>query len=273
MDDLLFHNYTTGIGYGDIYMENEKYVYQRNIRIIQKFYNSDYCRELKEKNLIRAIINAIYIDPDNSDEHMYKDLSEKLKLIHKDGKCELYDNMGIKLSADAVCGWKQLYDLKEGNKEWLKDYEEMRRCTAAYLVWPQHKNPTINTLRYSVFKDRVDYTLFDISKFFDCKKKFDENKNQKQFEDNVKKTCKLHKAYLNSKGKTYDWLMTFDGFKDFINTMCLKRFVNSSTYNVLDLGADNTEKYITDYSESYRFNDKYLKHIKRIIKHSNDSKE
>ena len=43
-------------------MENEKYVYQRNIRIIQNFYNSDYYRDLKEKRLIKKIINAIYRD-------------------------------------------------------------------------------------------------------------------------------------------------------------------------------------------------------------------
>lgn len=89
----------------------------------------------------------------------------------------------------------------------------------------------------------------------------------------MKKICKLHKAYLNPNGKTYDWLMTFNGFKDFINTMCLKRFVNTVTYNVINLEEDNNENYITDYSKSYSFNDKYLEHLKKIIKDNNDSEE
>lgn len=240
-------------------MENKEYVYQRNIRIIQNFYNSDYCRDLKEKRLIKNIINAIYIDPDNGDEHLYKDLSEKLKLIHKDGKCELYNDVGIKLSADAVCGWKQLYKLRKENKKWLDDYKEMRRFTAAYLVWPRHNNPTINTLRYSVFKDRVDYTLFDISKFFDCKEKFDKNKNQEQFENSVN-ICKLRNAYLNKLG-TYNWLMTFDGFEDFIDKMCLIRFVNSE-YKVIDLEYNSV---IYEYRNSYSFTETYLENLKNII--------
>ncbi|AHF08643.1 hypothetical protein [Desulfitobacterium metallireducens] len=248
-------------------MENEKYVYQRNIKVIENFYNSDYYRDLKEKSLIKAIINAIYIDPDNRDEHVYKDLSERLKLKHKDGKFELYNNVGIKLSADAVCGWKQLYDLRKGSKEWLHDYEEMRTCTAAYLVWPRHNKPTINTLRYSIFRDRVDYTLFDISKFFGCKKIFDGNKNQEQFEDNVKDNCKLNEAYLNKLG-TYNWLMTFNGFEDFIEKMCLIRFVNSK-YKVLNL---EDHSVISEYNSFYSFNETYLKNLKNIIMNNNDSK-
>lgn len=241
-------------------MENEKYVYQRNIRIIQNFYNSDYYRDLKEKSLIKKIINAIYRDPDIEDNQLYKDLAKKLKLTHKDGKCELYNYEGIRLSSDSVCGWKQLYKLREENEEWLKDYEEITAYTSAYLVWPRHKNPTINTLRYSIFDDRVDYTLFDISKFFDCKKQFGKNKNQEQFENSVNENCKLNKAYLSTLG-TYNWLMAFDSFEDFIEKMCLKRFVNSE-YKVLNL-----EDYsVISECRSSKFNEKYLKNLKNIIK-------
>ena len=261
VDVFLFYYYTKGIRYGDVLMENEKYVYQRNIRVIENFYNSDYYRDLQEKSLIKKIIDAIYIDPDIGDKHLYKDLAEKLKMTHEDGKCELYGYLGIKLSADAVCGWKQLYKLREGSEEWLQDYEEMRKYTAAYLVWPRHTNPTINTLRYSVFNDRVDYTLFDISKFFDYKKNFDKNKNQEQFEYNVNNNCKLKDVYLN-KLETYNWLMSFDGFKDFIDKMCLNRFVNLE-YKVLNI-EDNS--VISKDSGSYSFNEAYLKNLKNIIK-------
>lgn len=104
-------------------------------------------------------------------------------------------------------------------------------------------------------------------------KKYDENKNEKLFESNVRNTCKLHKAYLNPKGNTCAWLMTFHGFKEFIDKMHLNGFVNMPTYNVLNLKENNNNNEITDYSESYCFNDKYLEHLKRIIKHNNDIKE
>lgn len=252
--------------------DNKDYV-QRNIKMINDFYNSDYYHSLEvagEKKLIKVIIDAIYIDPDRYDMHIYENLSEKLNLTVD--KCQLYKNKEIILSADAVCGWKQLYDIWNGNVKWVDDYEKIRTCTAAYLVWPRHKTPTINTLRYSIFSDRVDCTLFDISKFYDCKKNFSEKENQKKFKDNVKETCKLYKAYLNPNGTTYDWLMTFDGFKDFIDKMHLERFVDISTYNVLNI-EDNNGSYITDKNEIYSFNDIYLQQLKKIIKYNNDSKK
>lgn len=152
-------------------MKDDKDYVQRNIKKINDFYDSDYYSGLEtagEKSLIKTIIDVIYVDPDSCDIHVYENLSQKLNLIV--GKCKLYKDEEIKLSADAVYGWKQLYDLWNGDVNWLDDYEKIRICTSAYLVWPQHKIPTINTLRYSVFNDRVDYTLFDISKFLIVKK-------------------------------------------------------------------------------------------------------
>lgn len=254
-------------------MESEKYVYKRNIRVIKEFYNSDYYKTLKEEALKKAIINAIYIDPDSSDKQLYKDLSEKLDMKYSNSKFELLNkelcnNNEIKLAADAVCGWKQLYDLREGKIEWLNDYGDMRECTSAYLVWPRHNTPTINTLRYSVFRDRVDYTLYDISKFFYYKEIFAENNDKDIFEENVKCNCRLHKAYLNNYG-TYGWLMSFKGFKEFIDKMKLGMFVNSN-YEVFNLEEDNNS-VILDYSSVYSFNETYLKNIKSKVKYSVNS--
>ena len=265
-------------------MGNEEYVYQRNIRIIEDFYNRDYYKTLKEaeeNDLIKAIINAIYIDPDIHDKQLYVDLVQKLVNSEKpeervkkiNGGYILYYKIKdtiFSLSSDAVCGWKELYKLREGNEEWLHDYEEMRKCNAAYLVWPRHKRPTINTLRYSVFRDRVDYTLFDISRFFECKEKY---KDSSQFKIIVKDQCRLHNAYLNPNGNTYDWLMSFIDFKDFINKMCLNKFikenVNTSSYEVLNLDFEN-DSVISDLdsiSLNY-FNENYLKNLKNKITNS-----
>ena len=245
-------------------MKNEEYVYQKNIKVIKEFYNSDYYKTLKGKTLQKNIISEIYIDPDNSDELLYKDLSEKLGLKYVYGNLELYDNE-IRLAADAVCGWKQLYDLKDGNIEWLNYYEEMRKCTSAYLVWPRHKSPTINTLRYAVFRDRVDYTLYDISKFFYYKGIFDEDNNEETFEKNVKNNCSLYKAYFN-KG-THEWLLSFDGFKEFIDKMKLEMFVNFE-YKVFDLDKDDNS-IISNYCSVYSFNEKYLSNLKSKISTEN----
>lgn len=240
-------------------MESEKYIYQRNIRLIKEFYNSDYYKTLEE-TLRKNLINVIYMDPDYCDKLLYKNLSEKLQLEHVDGRCKLYNDNQIGLSSDAVCGWKQLYNLREGKIEWLKDYEEMISCTNAYLIWPCHKAPTINTLRYAIFKDRVDYTLYDISKFFYYKKFFHENYNKEKFEENVVKNCKLYKAYLNNNG-TYNWLMSFEGFEEFIDKMCLGIFVNSE-YEVINIEYNNV---IVNYNGSYSFNETYLKNLKIVI--------
>lgn len=132
----------------------------------------------------KACINVIYDDPDISDKKLYVDLAKKLKVFGISERPEnqvkkIYgaytlsytiEGKTINISSDAVCGWKQLYILRKGDISWLDDYKEMREYTAAYLIWPKHNVPTINTLRFTVFKDRVDSTLFDVKRFFDCKK-------------------------------------------------------------------------------------------------------
>lgn len=245
---------------------------QKNIRMINDFYNSDYYDSLVaagEKYLIKDIIESIYIDPDSYDMDVCERLSQKLNSNYKciRGKYILYKDEKINLSADAVCGWKQLYNLRNGDAIWLDDYEKIRTCIAAYLVWPQHTIPTINTLRYSVYNDRVDYTLFDISNFFDCKKNA-KKENQEQFVNNVKAVCKLHKAYLNPNGKTYEWLMTFNEFGDFVKEMQLTRFVNQEN-KVLNV-ENNSVILKAEEGLCYSFNETYLENLKKII--NNDIK-
>ena len=262
-------------------MGNEEYVYQRNIRVIEKFYNSDYYKTLKEageKDLVKAIISAIYIDHDIHDKQLYVDLAQKLVVSERPEERIKKINGGytlsyktkdsiFSLSSDAVCGWKQLYKLREGDIRWLDDYKAMRKYTAAYFVWPKHKIETINTIRYKIFKDRVDYTLFDISKFFACKEKY---KDSSQLKEMVKGQCKLHSAYLNELG-TFNWLMSFTDFKDFINKMCLNKFikenVNTSSYEVFNLDFENDNVILDDISLNY-FNENYLENLKNKITNS-----
>lgn len=58
---------------------------------------------------------------------------------------------------------------------WLEDYKTIRGSKLGYLLWPnstdKRKHQTINQLRYTVFGDRIDYTLYDIQLFLDKKKR------------------------------------------------------------------------------------------------------
>ena len=49
-----------------------------------------------------------------------------------------------------------------------------------------------------------------------------------------KHNLKLWKAYFNPKGKTYEWLVSFEDFKEFIDNNKLKEFVNRD-YEVYNL--------------------------------------
>lgn len=260
-------------------MKDKEYVYERNIRVIEKFYSSDFCTELddlKENILKRPIINTIYLDPDMYDEQLYVDLARKFIDSEKPEKYvgKTYGvytlsykikDREFKMSSDAMCGWKKLYKLREGDKSWLIDYCEIRANTSGYFVWPKHAVPTINTLRYAVFKDRVDHTLFDISIFYGYKEIFDVDKNITKFKNNVEK-CKLGAAYLNEKG-TNSWLLAFDSFIDFIDKMCLKRFVNKD-YKVINL---ETLIEMSNEDIYYEFTENYLVNLKKILASNEDN--
>lgn len=44
-------------------------------------------------------------------------------------------------------------------------YEIIRGNLNLYFVWPKHKNPTINTLKYAKYKDRIDCLIYDLKMY------------------------------------------------------------------------------------------------------------
>ena len=119
------------------------------------------------------------------------------------------------MSADIVCGVKSLKNLGLTTPEFLSNYAKIRSSVKLHFIWPQHKVPTINTYRYQIYYDRIDYLLYDLKHYFMGEK------------------TPMQKAYQNNNTKI--WLDSFtDDFPKFIHEMHFEDFVNEN-YDVLDI--------------------------------------
>lgn len=197
------------------------YTYQKNIELIKLLYKSELANDLCgniENNfkVLRPIIESFYKDPDVHDKKLF---------INNDS----FNNIDVGL--DGLCGWKILFDIHDGNVKWLEDYEAIRGSLLGYLIWPNsmegRQHQTINQLRYNVFGDRIDYTLFDIDLFL------------------KEEECRLAKAYV---GHTKDFLKGFGCIKNLAKEMNLEDFLDENGY-VKNL--DGTTETIT--REQHKF--------------------
>ena len=193
-------------------------VYLKNIERLKNFYQSDYYSwlETNDPKLVKNIEDALYEDLDNCDDELYKDLALKYNLERK--KCNLFvsDNkQKIKMSADIVCGVKSLKALGSSTPEFLSNYAKIRSSVKLHFIWPQHKVPTINTYRYQIYHDRIDYLLYDLKHYF------------------IGEATPMQKAYQNNNTKI--WLDAFNNdFPNFVQEMHLEDFVDEN-YDVLDI--------------------------------------
>ncbi|MGT2846028.1 DUF6994 family protein [Streptococcus massiliensis] len=200
-------------------------VYKENIERFNKFYYSDFYKILEETepDYIPAIFARLSEDPDACDPELYQELGEKFGL--KANKYCLNDN-GIRLAADSICARKPIYQFHKGEYEkWVRDYGKLRGNLDFHLVWPKHKLPTINTYRYTIYRDRIDCLLYDLKMFFQGEK------------------TPMNKAYVN--GTTKEWLARFENFPDFVNKMQLNRFVDDH-YNVYDISKGQGKEIILE---------------------------
>ena len=193
-------------------------VYLKNIERLKNFYQSDYYSwlETNDPKLVKNIEDALYEDLDNCDDELYKDLALKYNLERK--KCNLFvsDNkQKIKMSADIVCGVKSLKNLGLTTPEFLSNYAKIRSSVKLHFIWPQHKVPTINTYRYQIYHDRIDYLLYDLKHYF------------------IGEATPMQKAYQNNNTKI--WLDAFNNdFPKFVQAMHFENFVNEN-FEVLDI--------------------------------------
>lgn len=240
-------------------------IYLKNIERLRKFYQSDFywCLKTNYPEKIKYVEDALYDDPDGCDDELYKRLSKKynnLKTLKTSEKKPhnlfiVTENQEIKMSADFICGYKSIRNVISDKQEFLCTYKKLRSSTKLHFLWPQHKAPTINTLRYGKYNDRIDYLLYDLKLYF------------------IGRETPMQKAYKNNNTKI--WLDTFAGnFENFVHQMHFEDFVNEN-YDVLDIKKGHQEivtgeledlvtkanKKVNSKSQERCYQKDYLKHL------------
>lgn len=200
-------------------------VIKENLKRCNAFYKSDFYHYLENNDpgYIEVIYTYMCEDPDACDEVLYQKLGEKFNLTpRKNYLIDIVDGVKIRLAADVICGRKQI--VKFHNKEfdkWIKDYEKVRSNLCLHFLWPKHKAPTINTYRFNMYHDRIDYLLYDLKCHFNGE------------------ITRMNPAYIQPDTKL--WLSKFNNdFKLFIDTMKLNFLVNEN-YEVLDIATMQKE--------------------------------
>ncbi len=220
-----------------------KEVIEANCERILTFYKTGYYKHLLEKEpdfVKKVVTEALYVDPDK-------------KMIVR---C---DKTGTILSADGIVSVNKLYDLFDGKsgKQWIEEYRVIRSEERVCLFWPKHRGG-INSCKAVVFDDRLDYTLFDIKRFYEILEEY-KGYGEQEIKKEVEKQCKLGTAFIKS--ETYNWLCAFKTFADFVENRGLKKFVNSKL-EVVEL---ETNKPITYYKKKYVYNKAYYDSLKRLM--------
>ena len=138
------------------------------------------------------------------------------------GRMETIDGLDIYLSQDGLCSLKRIEAFADpkNEKQILSDYRLVREGMFDALVWPGYAE-SINQMRSSKFKDRIDLLLIDIFTFYKVTK--DENVITKELVQKIWDNCKLARAYLYP--NTFYWLKSFDSFEGFVRERKLQSFV------------------------------------------------
>ncbi|MBU3130273.1 hypothetical protein [Clostridium tagluense] len=207
-------------------------IYGMNIHIITDFIDLYYQEMLhKDYDIAWKMIYSFYLDPDSVATKSYGD---------------------ILCSADGLLSIKRIYSHKGLTTQFISEYETYRRVPIIYF--PQETNG-INMTRASVFGDRIDYTLFDLKKYFEAKK-------SKTNVDSHK--CRLISAY--ELPKTSDFLHQMGSFENLIDWLNIKGIFTSEQYEVYDIEKGD-DSIITDYLPEYSWNwsDEYYINIKEMI--------
>lgn len=193
----------------------------------------DKYNEIVESNIIN-IENKIekYSDPDNYSQYYYE-----------------VDNLSIYLSQDGLCGYKKIIDYSENIKEdYLLLHENMFDC----LVWPAYAM-SINQMRYSKYRDRLDLLLIDIQKLYQIINK--DSELTPQLINSIMNDCELGRAYIFP--YTFYWLRHFGSFKEFIEKRNLSVFVSKG----------NQVSYIAEkWTDSNQFDKEYYNELLTRVK-------
>lgn len=152
---------------------------------------------------------------------------------------------GYRIAPDGICGIKYMIDFLDEESDLAENYEILR---SIIILWPRHRG-SINQKRYAKFRDRFDFTLFDISNVY-----------------NDMETFIVKKDSL-----TYKWLKkSFSDFSDFCKKMGYNCFLNKSNTEVYNLsigtGEEKTISSIQEYTYGKEINQRYLTNVLKILK-------
>ena len=165
---------------------------------------------------------SYYVDPDNK--------------IEKDIKI---DDEHIRLGPDGICGIKYIESFLDGTLEEMAEAYKLIR--SKLIMWPRHRQ-SINVRRYQCFRDRIDFTIFDIKQYYQN----GESRLVKKASDTVK--------YLDS-------LKSFERFIDEYN---FQSFVDEN-YDVKNLASGGIITSYDEYEYSFDINKKYLENLIAIL--------
>lgn len=173
--------------------------------------SNNYQTALEKYN--KAVSNNL----DNIESNEYND-PDKISQYF----CEI-NNLKIYLSQDGLCGYKAIIKHSDDIES---DYRLLRENMFDCLVWPAYAM-SINQMRYSKFKDRLDLLLIDIQKFYTIINK------QKQLTpeiiSQIMDYCEIGRAYIFP--HTFYWLQSFNSFDEFISKRNFEAFIDLDTNN------------------------------------------
>lgn len=122
------------------------------------------------------------------------------------------DGIDILLAQDGLCSIKRIIEFCDGDIEkQKKDYKLIRENMFNVLYWPAYAM-SINMMRSSKYKDRIDLLLNDIHAFYEI---VDEKTElTAKVVKNIWEKCDLARAYVFP--HTFYWLRSFGNFDNFI---------------------------------------------------------
>jgi len=161
-----------------------------------------------------------------------------------DPDIRIVDSIEIKgetfqMSPDGICGIKFLQD----NCDKANLAEAYATIRKKLFLWPKHKQ-NINQRRYSCFRDRIDFTIFDIREFY--------------------KKDSIESRLVKENSPSAKYLRLIGSFKNFIEEYELQNFVDEKE-NVKNLSAGGTIERYSDYEYSKDVNTKYLTKLIELL--------
>lgn len=183
-----------------------------------------YAKQFKDECIFWRMLYAVYLDPD----------ANAFKQYH-----------GITCTADGLFSIRRIYRKYGIKLDTIYEYERYR--SVPVFFFPKEKNG-INITRARVLGDRIDYTLYDLKKYFEAE------------EESEKEKCKLFSAYRMP--KTRAWLNAIGSFERLIDWYGIKNIFTDKNYEVYDI-EKGQEAVIREYLDEYKWewSDRYYENL------------